>query len=320
MVSNPVYLTTTTTCNAPTSLVSTAITATGATVSWAVYSATNTGYVLEYKLNNETTWTVTPAATATTRNITGLTASTAYSWRVKTNCSASSASSYATGNFTTIAAPVNCVDAFEANGTTATASLINVNQIVNAGIKISGDNDYYKVNLVAGTSYTITLNNMPAINKDYDLQLLDATGAQLKKSAEITGANEAISAYIPTTTGTYYIYVFGYQGSTSTYPNYNATTCYELKVANGSSTTIARDDEKTDLTFSLYPNPVEDVLNIAMINNGKTTYRIYSMIGQEVKSGRLNKTEISVSNLESGMYIFEVYDGEKTITKKFVKR
>ena len=161
---------------------------------------------------------------------------------------------------------------------------------------------------------------MPAINKDYDLQLLSSTGTSIKKSAEITGVNEAISAYIPTTTGTYYVYVFGYQGSTSTYPNYNATTCYELKVANGSSTTIARDDEKSDLAFSLYPNPVEDVLNIAMINNGKTTYRIYSMIGQEVKSGRLNKTEISVSNLESGMYIFEVYDGEKTITKKFVKR
>ena len=44
------------------------------------------------------------------------------------------------------------------------------------------------------------------------------------------------------------------------------------------------------------------------------------MIGQEVKSGKLEQREINVSNLEGGLYIFEINDGQKTITKKFMKK
>ena len=52
----------------------------------------------------------------------------------------------------------------------------------------------------------------------------------------------------------------------------------------------------------------------------KATYRIYNMIGQEIKTGNLTENEINVSNFKSGVYIFEVKDEEKTVTKKFLKK
>jgi hypothetical protein len=78
----------TTTCNTPTGLASANVTSTAATVSWgSVSGAVN--YTVQYKPTASTTWTTAAAAaTGTSVNLTGLTASTAYDWRVKTNCTA----------------------------------------------------------------------------------------------------------------------------------------------------------------------------------------------------------------------------------------
>lgn len=87
-------------CNAPAGLSSSSITTSGATVSWTAVSGA-ISYDVDYKLNSSGTWT--NAATATTSTsvaIGGLTASTLYDWRVRTNCSFGS-SGYSTGQFTT---------------------------------------------------------------------------------------------------------------------------------------------------------------------------------------------------------------------------
>ena len=102
------------TCNTPFGLSSSAISSTGATVSWgAVSGASN--YTVEYKTTAATVWTTTAANTIlTTATITGLSASTAYDWRVRTNCSSGS-SSNTQAQFTTIAASTGCVTAYEGN-------------------------------------------------------------------------------------------------------------------------------------------------------------------------------------------------------------
>ncbi len=71
---------------APTSLSTTNITANAAKCNWAaVTGATN--YIVEYKASSSSTWINAGTTTATTINLTNLLASTAYDWKVKTDCS-----------------------------------------------------------------------------------------------------------------------------------------------------------------------------------------------------------------------------------------
>lgn len=82
--------------SAPTGLNTTNVTGTSATLSWGAVSGT-TSYTVQYKLGTSSTWTTAPATSASSLNITGLTANSAYNWQVKTDCSNYSA----TANFTT---------------------------------------------------------------------------------------------------------------------------------------------------------------------------------------------------------------------------
>ncbi len=90
-----------TACNAPVGLSSSAITTTGATLSWtAVSGALN--YTVEYKATASSTWiTAAAGATSTSVTLTSLSASTTYDWRVRTNCSGSSSANTA-AQFTTL--------------------------------------------------------------------------------------------------------------------------------------------------------------------------------------------------------------------------
>lgn len=95
---------------APGSLTATAITGSSATLSWGAIAGT-TSYIIQYKLNSSTTWTTLNPVTTTSYTLSGLSANTAYNWKVKTDCSNYSAASNFTttntsgGGSTTCAAP-----------------------------------------------------------------------------------------------------------------------------------------------------------------------------------------------------------------------
>ncbi len=90
------------TCGVPTNLASSAVTSTTATLSWTAVTGA-TSYQLSYKKSTTSTWTSTTNSSTTSRNLTGLTASTLYNVRVLAVCSNGN-SAYATLNFTTTAA------------------------------------------------------------------------------------------------------------------------------------------------------------------------------------------------------------------------
>jgi hypothetical protein len=114
--------TTATTCGNPTGLTTSGITTTNANLSWTAV-ANATSYAVEYKLNTAATWTVFNAAqTTTTASLTGLTAGTAYNWRVRATC-ASGAGAYVSANFTTTAACANPTGLTSSGITTNTANL-----------------------------------------------------------------------------------------------------------------------------------------------------------------------------------------------------
>lgn len=95
--------TTTDPCDAPTN-VQVNEASNSATVTWA---STANAWVVEYKLATASNWTASPTLTATTYNITGLTASTNYVVRVKSICDAAESDWSAVVPFTTLAGDVN---------------------------------------------------------------------------------------------------------------------------------------------------------------------------------------------------------------------
>ncbi|CAN5478535.1 zinc-dependent metalloprotease family protein [soil metagenome] len=210
------------TCNAPTGL-SSSVTTSTATLSWAAASGA-VSYAVDYKLNTASTWTsFSTAQTGLSANITGLSSSTLYNWRVTTNC-ASGSSTAATANFTTSTAST-CVTAFEPNETQAAAIAISSGVANTAAISTSTDIDYYKITTTATSNIAVNLAGPSGV--DYDLYIYNSSGTQLG-AGESGTATESVSLS-GQAAGTYYIKVIGYNGA-------NSSTCY-LITATATATT-----------------------------------------------------------------------------------
>lgn len=78
------------------------------------------------------------------------------------------------------------------------------------------------------------------------------------------------------------------------------------------------DLDKVD--FMIYPNPVQDVLNIASSSKSKIEYKISNVIGQIVEHNSTNNQKIDVSKLKQGVYIIQLTQDNKRTTKKFIKK
>lgn len=69
---------------------------------------------------------------------------------------------------------------------------------------------------------------------------------------------------------------------------------------------------KNELCLTVYPNPLQDVLNIQTVNYTRTAVvKIYSISGSEVLNTRIDFSEnrigsVSTKNLQSGIYLIEV--------------
>ena len=61
-------------------------------------------------------------------------------------------------------------------------------------------------------------------------------------------------------------------------------------------------------------------LNIRMADSRAASFKVFNNLGQPVIAGQLTENAINISRLSSGAYIFEIYDGQKTISKKFIKQ
>jgi hypothetical protein len=75
----------------------------------------------------------------------------------------------------------------------------------------------------------------------------------------------------------------------------------------------------TEEDVEIYPNPVKgNILNVFVPNVDQFEFRIMDLLGKIIKNGK-SSGSIDVSNIEAGVYIIEVNDGNELITQKFVK-
>jgi len=301
------------TCNAPSGLSSGSITSSSATVSWAAVSGA-VSYDVDYKLASASTWTNSiTGTTSTSRNITGLSASSLYDWRVKTNC-ATLSSAYSQAQFTTAAA-TTCPGAYDVstNGNASGAATIPFNTNVYGLISPSGDNDYYRFVISTSGSATITLTTLPA---NYDLYLYSSNGtSQIKNSRKSGTSSETISRTF--SAGTYFARVVGKNNAN------NATNCYTLKVQLGTATeaelaggneteeAIAEEDVKPEFSVTLFPNPVADKLTIYMIgDNTPKQMMLFDISGKIIYEQVLNEmfTTLDMQNIAAGNYFVRIID------------
>ena len=72
--------------------------------------------------------------------------------------------------------------------------------------------------------------------------------------------------------------------------------------------------------FEMYPNPVEDVLYIDHNSSRALSYEVLDVKGRVLSQGQLENSMIRLESLSTGVYIMKITDGNKTITRKVVKK
>jgi bacillolysin len=320
----------------PASLAASGTTATSTNLTWT--ASTDNVAVTGYNVYNGTTLLTT--LTGTSGTVSGLTASTTYSLTIKAKDAAGNLSAASNVvSVTTLVASVTYCTSQGNNTADEKIAKVVFGTISNASTGTAGYENFTSLstNAVPGTAYTITItpiwtstkyNEGYAVWIDYNRNGLFTDAGELvfsKTASQTTPVTGTFTIPATTTLGTTRMRVS---------MKYNAipTSCeafsygqVEDYTVNISSTAIAAFTGNVDVTtekfnFNLYPNPAEDLLNVSVTDNRKATYRIYNYLGQEVKVGNLNEREINISSFGSGLYIFEINDGQKTLTKKFVKK
>lgn len=77
--------------------------------------------------------------------------------------------------------------------------------------------------------------------------------------------------------------------------------------------------ENNKLGVNIFPNPVNDVLNITKVSNN-ATFAIYNVAGQFISKGKVINNKVNVSSLAKGVYFIEVSEKGATSKMKFIKK
>ncbi|WP_051263799.1 M4 family metallopeptidase [Tenacibaculum ovolyticum] len=332
----------TTAPSAPSSVSASSVTQTTLTLNWS--ASTDNVAVTEYDVYQGAT--KIGATANTTMNVTGLTASTGYTFSVKAKDAAGNVSSSSnTVNVTTLS---NAVSYCTSKGSRVTYEWIDYvafGGMTNTTAANGGYGDFTsKVATVAlgstnqlvlsagfsGTAYNEHFTVWIDYNQDGDFT--DA-GEQVTTGNSSSAANRVTDIVIPSTA------TLG-QTRMRVSMKYNAasTSCeanlgdgevedYTVNITaaavNTITTVISGETIKSQKSIALmaYPNPSLDFIQVKLASEStKMTYKIVNVIGSVVQSGHLDSSSINVSKLNTGMYILEVNDGQKVLTTKLLKK
>lgn len=294
------------------------ITANSAVISFPPVSGAN-AYTIQYKVSTDATYINTTGGPAP-RTLSGLIPGTTYNYRIVTQCSGGPSTAFQGPDFTTL-----CQDLFEANNTQATAKAIAIPS-TNAGIISSTtDLDWYSFSVPTTGIRTITLSNLPL---DYDITLHNSAGTQLAIS-QLGGTSSETISFNFTTTGTYFLKVYGYQGAN------NPSVCYKLAIRQGASpipvnAELVEKKGGAELNLQLAPNPARNQVSIIASSAEKSsaTVMIYNGQGIVVYKGQMNlaagvnQMNISTSQFPSGVYSVRLIQvsGKDVVEKLVIER
>jgi hypothetical protein len=278
-----------TTCNPPTGLIATNINTSSAVLSWASVSSA-TSYTVQYKVGSATNWTTAGTTATSAYNLSGLSSSTTYNWKVKANCSDYSV----TVSFTTANASGG------GGGTCSPPATLNNNSVGSRSAVISWSP-------VAGAANYILQIKLASSNNYYTLGTVPTT--------QVT-----ISGLQPNTA-----YHWRVKASCSTWSAAKLLATLPGLVSEGvSELTEMSISFEEPRRFEIFPNPSSDFINInfASENLAETQVFVSNATGHTAMaflSGQVPQP-LDVSALPAGVYFIHLMEnGRRVASERFVK-
>jgi hypothetical protein len=117
----------------------------------------------------------------------------------------------------------------------------------------------------------------------------------------------------PTVTTTYSVTITNTLGCTST-----ASVTQIVSNCGG----VGLYESEADNLITIYPNPVNDILNVDLSNHDASNISIINTLGEIVFTENIvaNHLSLKTNNLISGIYFIKVESKHKTSTIKFIKQ
>ena len=265
--------------------------------------------------------------------VTGLTASTTYTFYVKAKDAAGNIS--AASNTVSVTTSAVTLTYCTASATTTTDERIGkvvFGTINNTSTGTAGYENFtaLSTSVARGTANTITITpfwTSTVYSEGYAV-FIDYNQNGLFTDAGETVWTKAASTTTPVT-GTFTIPTTAALGATRmrVILKYNAIpaacgsfTYGQVEDYTVNITAAAREAaNNAALSYTVYPNPVKgDVLNIGNLDKA-STFRIYNMMGQEMSKGALTNESVYVGSLRAGAYLIEVSNEDGSTTKRFIK-
>lgn len=316
-------------CLVPTGLTASPVTSGSATISWtAPTPAPANGYEYYYSTTNTTPNSGT-VITGTSQPLSPLAPLTTYYYWVRSVCSSSSVSTWATGSFTTLAMPPAndaCSSAialtpgldFAQNPLTGTTIGSTNTPALTASCLFTptnvGGNVWYTVVVPASGSLTIETAAV-AGSPLTDTVLSVFTGCSSTTSIGCdddsgTDAFSKLSLTGQTPGATLYVSVWRYSTATD--------GTFQISAYDASLSTSENVKTKNDI--KAYPNPFADVLNISDVSNVKSI-SVLDIAGRTVKTFDKPESVLHLRELNSGMYlvVLNMKDGSKQTIKAIKK-
>ena len=316
--------------SAPTSLAALGTTQTSTNLTWN--AATDNVGVTGYDVYQGAV--LKASVTTTSYAVSGLTAATAYSFSVKAKDAAGniSASSNVV-NVTTLSGTITYCTSQGNNTADERIGRVAIGSINNPSTGTAGYENFtaLSTNVTRGTSATITITptwTSTVYNEGY------AVFIDYNRDGDFTDAGETVWTKTASKTtpvsGSFTIPAGATLGATRMRVSmkYNAvpTSCEALSYGQVEDYTVnivssaKGNNEIAQSTITLYPNPLSgNTLNIDGAAEG-STYRIISLIGQNIATGKLANGTIDVPEIASGAYLIEITSDGKTDVKRFIKR
>ncbi|MBL7774328.1 MAG: T9SS type A sorting domain-containing protein [Chitinophagaceae bacterium] len=251
-------------------------------VSWVPTNVLNT-FAIRYRFLGGTSWT-TVNATGTSTTITGLSICSNYELQMQTTCSGGSSSAWSNSiNFSTNATPPSSAINATVNNTTCTTSWTAVPGAAYYGTRFRRTNPIGAWSNATTNAPNKLLTGLPR-NACYEFQVQSFCAGSPTGSAWSVSKTFCTAAAAP------------------------------LKTVNGS------DDYAQ--TMSIYPNPVNQILNIdiPVTDTKDILIRMMDIHGRTVKTEKLKLDgeevlhfQMDVTSLAEGLYIVQVYKDETCV-------
>jgi agmatine/peptidylarginine deiminase/chitodextrinase len=325
---------------APANLAASGTTATTTNLSWT--AATDNVGVTAYDIYQGTTLKATVATTS--YSVTGLTASTAYSFTVKAKDAAENVSVASNAVSITTLAPTT-TNYCTSKGTDASGEVIKTvafASINNSSTATIGYENFTttSTNITKGTIYTITITPQwfygayaegyaAFIDYNNDGDFTDAGETVFTKAASTaTTATGNITIPSTATTGSTRMRIaMKYNAiptACETFP-YGQVEDYTVNITTSTARMAASEPvaTKSETSFTVFPNPASSEIELLGISTSSTV-QIYNSTGYFIRNAEpnLNGNKISIADLAPGLYFIKCLDAtSKTVkTAKLIKR